>query len=135
MTTHVNVEPGTTPRPTFSPLNHVGLGLALLLGLADCTAAFFPTPDGEVGPPYAILLLGTALGVITVVGAGWAWATHARSAVRVVAAARVISAITALPAFFVDVPPVVKLIAGVAVLVTVFSVVAMLTPARRGGAR
>ncbi|MGA9746796.1 MAG: hypothetical protein WBQ50_05005 [Nocardioides sp.] len=134
MTTHVNVEPGTTPRPSFSRLNHVGLVLALLLGIGDCTAVFFPTPAGEVGPPFAILVLGTLLGVLSVVGVAWAWLTRARAAVRIVAAARVISAITALPAFFVDVPAELKLGVGAFVLVTVFSVVTMLTPAR-GAAR
>jgi hypothetical protein len=108
-----------------------GLVLAGLLGAVDCTSlAFPPTDPGEVGPPTAILALDVVLGVVTLAAVGWAWFTGRRAALRVAAGARVLSAITALPAFFVDVPAWVKLaVAGVVVL-TLVAVLLLLAPAR-----
>jgi len=121
----------------MSPLttrNRAGLVLAALLGLVDVGSAFFPTPDGEIGPPMSILVLDAVLGVVTLVAAAVAWRTGRRGALRVVAGTRVLSVITALPAFFVDVPPVVKLLVAVFVVLTVVCVVLVLAPARRPAA-
>jgi peptidoglycan/LPS O-acetylase OafA/YrhL len=85
-----------------------------------------------MGPPYSILLLGAVLGLATLAGAAAAWRTGRRGALRLVAGTRVLSAIAALPAFFVDeVPAVLKLLAAVAVVLTVVCVVLVLAPARR----
>ena len=116
---------------TFSKLNKAGLVLAFLLGLADMTAPFTPTPDGEVGPPFAILVLDAVLGLITVVAVVVAWRTARRGAVRIAAGARIISMITALPAFFVDVPAALQAVVGVFVVLTIACVAMMLTPSRR----
>ena len=115
----------------LSKVNKAGLVLAFLIGIADLVGPFQPTPDGEVGPPYAILLLGGALGLITVGAVVVAWRTARRGAVRVAAGARIISVITALPAFFVDVPAGLKVVVGIFVLLTVAAVAMMLTPTRR----
>ena len=112
----------------------VGLVLAALLGIADLIAMFFPTPDGEVGPPFPILLLSGVLGVVTLVAVVMAWRTGRRGALRVTAGARVLSAITTLPAFFVDIPPGLMLFAAVSVVLTVICVVLVLAPARRTAA-
>ena len=108
-----------------------GLVLAALLGLADVISAFFPTPDGEVGPPLPIVVLGGLLGVATLAAVAAAWRTGQRGMLRIVAATRVLSAISALPAFFVDIPAALKLVVAVAVVLTVACVVLVLTPARR----
>jgi hypothetical protein len=121
----------TAPAPPLSKVNKAGLVLAFLLGLADMSAPFQPTPDGEVGPPFAILLLGGVLGLITVVAVVIAWRTSRRGPIRIAAGARIISVITALPAFFVDVPWFIKVGVTVAVILTVVSVVLMLSPARQ----
>jgi hypothetical protein len=121
----------TAPAPPLSKVNKAGLVLAFLLGLADMSAPFQPTPDGEVGPPFAILLLGGVLGLITVVAVVIAWRTSRRGPIRIAAGARIISVITALPAFFVDVPASVKVLVGIFVLLTVATVTMMLAPARR----
>ncbi len=42
----------------------VGLVLCGLLNLLNIPSAFSPTPDGEAGPPYVILLLASLLGVV-----------------------------------------------------------------------
>jgi hypothetical protein len=116
----------------LSKVNKAGLVLAFLIGIADLTGPFQPTPEGaEAGPPYAILLLDAALGLITVAAVVVAWRTARRGAVRLAAGARIVSMITALPAFFVDVPAGVKILVGVFVLGTVAAVAMMLTPPRR----
>jgi hypothetical protein len=115
----------------LSKLNKAGLVIAFLIGLSDLTGPFQPTPDGQEGPPYPILVLGAVLGLITVVGVVIAWRSGRRGAIRVVAGARIISMITALPAFFVDVPAALKVIVGLFVILTVASVAMMLAPARR----
>ncbi len=81
-----------------------GLGIAALLSLTNVPSAFVPTPDGEVGPPYVVLLVGTLLGVVGIVGVFIAWRTGSRAATRVVAACLVVMVLTSLPALFVDVP-------------------------------
>ena len=81
----------------------IGLAIAVLLALADVVSAFMPTPDGEDGPPYAVLLLCGVLGVLTLALVRPAWRGN-RTAARVAVGARVLSALTSVPAFFVDVP-------------------------------
>lgn len=121
---------GTVTTPALTTRNKVGLGLAGLLGAMDCAALAMTTPEGEVGPPIGILVLTTVLGVITIVAVVGAWRTAGRGLIRIASGARILSAITALPAFFVDVPPGLKVLTAVFVVVTVVTVVLMLTPAR-----
>ena len=120
----------------LSTKNKVGLVIAGLLGLSDLPAAFMPatsgaTANGEVGPPFGILVLGTICGVITVIAVVIAWVKANRGAIRVAAGARIVSMLSALPAFFVDVPAGIKILVAVSVVLTVISVVLMLSPARQ----
>ncbi len=115
----------------LSTKNKIGLVIAGLLGLSDIPAALMPTPDGEVGPPFGILILGSICGVITVIAVVIGWVKANRGAIRVAAGARIISMLTALPAFFVDVPWFIKVLVTVSVVLTVLSVVLMLSPARQ----
>jgi hypothetical protein len=124
----------TTPKKEnvmLSTKNKVGLVLAGLLGLVDTFSIFTPTPDGEVGPPFGILVLGSILGVVTLIAVVIGWTKANRGAIRVAAGARIVSVLTALPAFFVDVPWGLKLAVTAAVILTVISVVLMLSPARQ----
>ncbi len=114
--------------------NKVGLAIAGLLGLSDLPAFLEKTPDGEVGPPFGILVVGSICGLVTVVAVIVAWAKANRGAIRVAAGARVISMLTALPAFFVDVPAFIKLLVTAFVILTVVSLVLMLSPARQTAA-
>jgi len=116
------------PTTPLSKINRAGLILAFLLGLLDATSPAFPTPEAEAGPPFAVVVLGAILGVITIVAAVVAWRTARRGAIRLAAGARIISAVLALPAFFVDVPPWLKASVGVFVVLTVATVVMMLAP-------
>lgn len=108
-----------------------GLVIAGLLSLGNVTSVFFPTPEGQEGPPFAVLVLGTILGVVGLVAVVVAWRTGNQAAFRVAAGALVITAITALPAFFVDVPAGLKLLVAVSIAVTVLSIVLMFSSARR----
>lgn len=115
----------------LSTRNKVGLAIAGLLGLFDIPSPFlFTTPEGEVGPPIGILVLGSIMGVITVIAVVVAWRSGSAGAVRTAAGARIVSALTALPAFFVDVPAGIKVGTAVFVVVTIIAVVLMLTPSR-----
>jgi hypothetical protein len=121
----------STPPTSFTTVNKVGLVLAALLGVGDIVSLLSPTPEGETGPPYGILVLSSVLGLVTVVAVVWAFRKLSRGAVRIVAATRIVSAITSLPAFFVDIPDALRLVTGVFVVLTVVVVVMILTPARR----
>ena len=108
----------------------VGLGLAGLLNAANIPSVFFPTPEGQEGPPLAILVVGSILGVIGLVAVIIAWRSGNRAAIRVAAGALIINLLTSLPAFFVDVPAGIKLLVGVSVLLTVLAVALMFSPSR-----
>ena len=124
-----------SPHPRSRHGNHsgrqrTGLVLAGVLSAINIPSVFTPTPDGEVGPPFGVLVLGTVLGVIGLVAVVLAWRGN-RGALRVAAGALVINLLTALPAFFVDVPVWIKLAVGLSVLVTVAAIVLMFSGARR----
>ena len=105
--------------------------LAGLLSISGIPSAFTPTPDGEVGPPLVVLWAGTVLGIVGLVAVVAAWRSGSRTALRVAAGAIIIVALTAVPAFFVDVPAFIKVMVSVSVLLTVAAVVLMFSSARR----
>ncbi|MBA2444180.1 MAG: hypothetical protein H0V49_02465 [Nocardioidaceae bacterium] len=116
--------------PTTPP-QKVGLVLAGLLSAANIPSVFFPTPEGENGPPLAILVVGSILGAIGLVAVIIAWRSGNLAAIRVVAGALIINLLTSLPAFFVDVPAGIKLLVGVGVLLTVLAITLMFSPSRQ----
>jgi hypothetical protein len=129
----------TSPSPTasseatvtFSTRNKFGFVLAILFSAPNLVGPLFPTPDGEVGPPMLVLALGAFLGVVIIAAVALGWARGNRAAIRVASAAIIVSAITALPAFFVpEVPAALRVIAAATVLLAIVSVVLMLSPAR-----
>lgn len=108
----------------------VGLVLAGLLSAASIPSVLAPTPEGEEGPPLAILVTSTVLGVIGLIAVISAWRSGNRAAIRVAAGALIVNLLTSLPAFFVDVPAAIKLLVGVSVLLTVLAVALMFSPSR-----
>jgi hypothetical protein len=107
-----------------------GLVLAAIYSLGNIPS-FLGAPDpGEEGPPMAILVVGSVLGLIGLVAAIMAWRGN-RVALRVAAGAIIIVTLTGLPAFFVDVPMFVKALVGFSVLWTVVAVVLMFSSERR----
>jgi len=92
-----------------------GLVILGLLSLADI--ATLPLTDGE-HPPYPIAVVATLLGVVSLVLVVQAFGDPSRS-LRLLIGLRVLSAVTALPAFFVDgVPAAAKAVAGAIVVFT-----------------
>jgi hypothetical protein len=120
-------------RASLSTKNKVGLVIAVLLALGD-VAGMFANPQpapGEQGPPTAVLVAGGILGIVAVVAAVYTWRTGNRIGSRVVAATRILAAITALPAFFVSgVPAGLVALAAGGVILTVITVWLVLSPPR-----
>ena len=115
---------GTTTR------QKVGLGICILYCLTNIPSVLFPAPDGEEGPPLAILVVGSVLGVVGLVAAILAW-RGSRVALRVAAGAMIVITLTGLPAFFVDVPMGIKALVGFSVVLTMLAVVLMFSTDRR----
>jgi hypothetical protein len=111
--------------------NKIGLVLAALLALGDVASIAIPTPAGEEGPPLVVLVISLLVGLVTLAAIVPAWRTGSRTALRVVAGTRIVSAILGLPAFFVDVPAGIKIGTAAAFALTVVCVVLVLAPANR----
>jgi hypothetical protein len=126
----MDTAPARTRRLTTG--NKVGLVLSALLALGDVVGPFTtPQDTGQAGPPMAILIACAVLGVITLVGVVWTWRTGSRIGARLVAGTRILSALTSLPAFFVDgVPGFVIGLAASGILVTALTCYLVLRPAR-----
>ena len=105
MSTTSTTRTGASPGTAITTRNRVGIVLATLLGLGDIGGLALvgrTLPDGEQGAPDSILVIGAALGVVTVVAAVLAWVRRSRGGLRVAAASRLLSAVLGIPAFFVD---------------------------------
>jgi hypothetical protein len=105
-----------------------GLIIAAVLGVADIAAAI---AGGGDTPPLPIAIAAVALGLITLVAAGYGWRGR-RTAVGTVIVTRVLSALGAVPAFFADdVPAAFVASAAVLVALTAAAVVLLVAPLRR----
>jgi hypothetical protein len=111
----------------------VGLALCGLYSLANIPSVFASTPEGQEGPPMAILVIDTILGVIGLVATVLAWRGN-RVALRIAAGSIIIVTLTGLPAFFVDVPMFIKALVGFSVVLTVVTVALMFSGDRRPAA-
>ncbi|WP_051247143.1 hypothetical protein [Nocardioides halotolerans] len=120
----------TAHRSAITTKQRVGLVLCGLYSLASVPSVLESPPDGEEGPPMAILVVGSILGLIGLVATVMAWRGN-RVALRVAAGAIIIVTLTGLPAFFVDVPMFIKAFVGVSVVLTVVAVVLMFSTDRR----
>ena len=120
----------TASRSGTSTRQKVGLVLCGLYSLSNIPSVLETAPDGEEGPPMAILVVGTILGVVGLVATVMSWRGN-RVALRVAAGAIIIVTLTGLPAFFVDVPMFIKTLVGVSVVLTVAAVVLMFSTDRR----
>lgn len=125
-----------TPGTVLSVKNKVGLVLATLLGLNGVVSMFLlagvdDQPEAS-GPPLPVLVVGGVLGVITLLAVAWTWRTGSRVGARVIAGVRILSALLAVPGFFVsDVPAAVVAEAATVVVVTIATIVLVLArPAR-----
>ncbi len=119
----------------YTTVNKVGFVLALLLGLGNVVSLASPTPEGEVGPPMAILIVDAVLGVGIIVAVLIGWLRKRKAAIRAASVLLILAAITALPAFVSpDVPSGLVAAAGIYVLLTILTIVLMLKPGTRSEA-
>jgi hypothetical protein len=119
-----------TMSTTVTGRQKTGLVLAALISVANIPSAFSPTPDGQEGPPYAVLMVGAILGVVGLVAAVMAWRGNG-TALRVCAGALIVNLLMTLPAFFVDVPAWIKAASAFFTLLTIAAVVLMFSTSRR----
>lgn len=110
-----------------------GLVLCGLYSLTNIPSVFASAPEGQEGPPLAILVIDSILGVVGLVATVLAWRGN-RVALRIAAGSMIIVTLTGLPAFFVDVPMVIKALVGFSVVLTVVTVVLMFSGDRRSAA-
>jgi hypothetical protein len=97
-------------------LFRLGLIVLAMLSAADLAAPLLT--DGET-PPLEIALIGCALGAISVVLIIFAWRGSRAAAIGLVVV-RVLSALTAVPAFLIPgIPPLPMFLAGAAITLTV----------------
>jgi hypothetical protein len=120
------------PHVAWSTKNKIGLGLAIFYAVVNIPSAALPAPEGEEGPPMAILIVCSVLGVVALVSAIVAWRRGSRPAARLAAGSLVVITLTSLPAFFVDVPAGIKMLVAAGVLLTIAIVVLMFSPPERG---
>ncbi|ORM36663.1 hypothetical protein [Williamsia sp. 1135] len=112
-----------TESGTLNKKVKIGLVLALIIGVLDIAGLAMPTPEGAAaGPPFAVLVFSGVMGVATIVLAVIALRKRNRNAVRGVVITRFLSALSAVPAFFVSGVP-----GSVVVLVAVFIVLTVVT--------
>jgi len=116
----------------WSTKNKVGLGLAVLYAAVNVPSAAAPAPGGDVGPPMAILIVCSILGVVALASAVIAWRKGSRSAARLAAGSLIVITLTSVPAFFVDVPAGIKVLVSVGVVLTIAIIVLMFSPTKRG---
>jgi hypothetical protein len=110
---------------TKTPTGTVRAGLALsaIIGLANLP---FLAPDidwGSEPPPYALLVLAAAVGMVSVVCAAIAWRSGDRRALRVNAAALIFNALMVLPGLFGDTPAFINIASAMFVITTVVAVI------------
>jgi len=115
----------------YSPTFRTGLILAFVLGLLDIVFTFVPVGAG--GPPGFILVIGLLLGLITCVGVALVWRSNARAALWAIVVTRILSSLSAIPAFGADVPAWIKVLVAVQIVVTVVDLVLLLKPNRLAG--
>jgi hypothetical protein len=118
--------------PTVTVKNRIGLVLAAFFGLGDLISPLLGSPEPQTadsaGPPMAVLIADSVLGLVTLVAVVYTWRTGNRVGARIVAGTRILSVLTALPAFFVPgVPAPLVVIVAATIVLTVITVALVLS--------
>ena len=122
--TSVTATAAGTTTPTTSV--RVGLALSIILGLANLPFLFLDVDWGADKPPFALLLLNAALGMVSVVCAAIAWNSGNRLAIRINAAALIINSIMIVPGLFLGGPVWIPVLSAVTIVLTVIAIVLMM---------
>jgi hypothetical protein len=122
-------------RDLVTRANKTGLVLAGLLGLLDIIGLFSintPFPEGMTTPPDWLVIVVAILGLVTLAAIVPAWRGN-HGAVLVVVVTRILSAISAVPAYFVNVPSYILITTTMIVVLTILAVWLILrkTPTKR----
>jgi len=113
----------TTTATTPSTGVRTGLVISAVIGLANIPFLFPWVDWGNEEPPFGLLLVAAAIGMVSVVCAALAWNTGNRKAIRINAAALIFNALMVLPGLFVDTTPFMRASSAVIVLTTLAAVV------------
>ena len=111
-----------------STTTRAGLIIAGLLGVADLAMLGSIGADG--GPPVVVIALSAVLGVITLGAVAPAW-RGSRPAAIAITATRSLSALTAVPAFFVEEASSGFVALAAVLVVLTIAAIALLVPAIR----
>lgn len=108
----------------------VGVVLAAILAVMDLAPLAFVSADSAL--PYGLVLVGAVLGLITLVGVWLGWGSGRRRAgVAIIVSTRLLAALTAVPAFFVEDAPEGAVPAAVIGIAVTLVCVALVAPALR----
>ena len=108
-------------------------GLVLLAVAAAINLVPMPTPEGEGGPPVAVLIAAAVLGLIALIAVVIAWSRNSRKAALVAVGVSILNALLAVPAFYEPgIPTWLRALAGVFVAWTAVAVALTLKPNRTG---
>lgn len=113
----------TTTHTTPTTGVRVGLALSALIGLANLPMLAPGIDWGDETPPYGLLVLAAAIGLVSVVCAAIAWNSGNRRAIRIDAAALIVNALMVIPGFFVNLTPVMRVLSAAFVIAPVLAVV------------
>lgn len=116
-TSHLTTD--ATPTATV----RVGLALSALIGLGSIPFLFPIIDWGADEPPFAMVLLGAAIGMVSVVCAIVAWNSGNRKAIRINAAALIFNALSVVPGLFVDTTALITVISAVSIIGSLVAVV------------
>ncbi len=108
-----------TPNATV----RAGLVLSAIIGLATLPFLFLDIDWGNDAPPFALLLLNAAIGMVSVVCVIVAWNSGNRTAIRINAAALIINALMVLPGLFVETSAFITVVSAATVVATLGAVV------------
>ena len=119
--TTITAAPVTTETPTTGV--RAGLVISALLGLSNIPFLFPWVDWGTEAPPFGLLLVNAAIGMVSVVCVVLAWNTGNRKAIRINAAALIVNALMVLPGLFIEASPFIKAVSAATVAATVAAVV------------
>ncbi len=118
-----------TPTPTeqvpATPVR-VGLALSIVIGLSQL---IFLHPDidwGDDDPGVGLILVGVAIGMVSVVCALLAWKSGDRRLIRIDVAALIVLGLSIVPGLFVDTTAFIRLATAVTIVAIVVAVVLLM---------
>ena len=117
--------PTSTEQEPATPVR-VGLALSIVIGLSQL---IFLHPDidwGDDDPGVGLILVGVAIGMVSVVCAVLAWKSGDRRLIRINVAALIVLGLSIVPGLFVDTTAFIRLATAVTIIAIVAAVVLLM---------